>query len=201
MPPLAATPVLDFGRGPLTGDYLLRIAIAAPLRVTFGRYAGGAEVPVPAGDHLYIGSACAQCGTPALAYRVLRHLTRTPPRPAHQLYPIVAAHFAAAGAAVTPATKHLRWHIDYLLDAREAEVRAVALWRTAYSHEFDLAAILAAHPDCTPLAPGLGASDHRGASHLFVLQGGDTAWSAVIEELCAHRATPSCPDLAGARHD
>lgn len=188
------TPVSEAGSGPLTGVYLLRINVTTPIQVVFGRFAASAPITVPAGDLLYVGSACARCGTPALAHRVLRHLTRTPPRPVHRLYLVLAAHFAAAGANIAPPPKHLRWHVDYLLDTSEAEVAAVALWRTDQPLEHDMAAFLLASRLCAPLAPGLGASDHRGGTHLLVLHGGDAAWTTLLAQLSSRMRDSLSPD-------
>ena len=165
------------------GVYVLRVRLAAPRAVVFGRFRGGQPILMTTGDYLYVGSALG-----GLATRLLRHATRSSVRtpalqralPAdedrakalnyepHAIRGELAAHLAAAGLpARPPAAKRLRWHIDYLLDERDAELIGVWAWRTAEPLESALADWLAAQPGVVPLAAGLGASDDPGRTHLL----------------------------------
>jgi len=168
------------------GVYVLWIHVAAPLSVVFGRFGGGQPIAVPAGDCLYVGSALG-----GLAGRLLRHATRSSvrsralqrglspeeerakaldyePKAPHAIRDALAARLAAAGlAARPPVVKRLHWHIDYLLDEPDAALAGVWAWRTAAPLEGALAAWLLTLPGIIPLAPGLGASDDRGRTHLL----------------------------------
>lgn len=58
-----------------------------------------------------------------------------------------------------------RWHIDYL----RAECSLIEVWYAITEHrvEHDWVAAMAALPGASQPAPGFGASDHRGSTHLF----------------------------------
>ena len=145
------------------GVYILWLRVAAPLAVVFGRFHGGQPIAVPAGNYFYVGSALNGLGA-----RLLRHATRRGDHPPHALRDQLAGCLAAAGLpARPPAAKRLRWHVDYLLDEPDAALIGVWAWRTAAPLESALAAWLAAQPDISPLAQGLGASDDPGRTHLL----------------------------------
>ena len=149
------------------GVYVLRVAVSAPLMVRFGRYGGGRPVAVPAGVYLYVGSALGARGATALAGRLLRHATRAG-GPAHAIRPALHAQLAAVGlAAPLPAAKTPRWHIDYLLEEPAAEIDGLLAIRTTARLETALVERLLRWPGVAPLAPGLGASDDRGHTHLL----------------------------------
>ncbi len=150
------------------GVYILWLRVAAPLAVVFGRFQSGQPVAVPAGDGLYVGSALNGLGA-----RLLRHATRRGDRPPQAIREALAGQLTAAGLpARPPAAKRLRWHVDYLLDEPDVALVGVWAWRTAAPLEGALAAWLAAQPGIVPLAPGLGASDDRGRTHLLRVVGG-----------------------------
>jgi Uri superfamily endonuclease len=85
-------------------------------------------------------------------------------RAPHAIRDELAARWQAASGAPP---RRLRWHIDYLLDERDAELIGVWGWRTAEPLESTLAGWLAAQPGVVPLAAGLGASDDPGRTHLL----------------------------------
>lgn len=145
------------------GVYVLRLRVAAPLAVVFGRFRGGQPITVPAGDYFYVGSALNGLGA-----RLLRHATRRGDRPPQAIRDALAGQLAAAKLpARPPAAKRLHWHVDYLLDEPDVALVGVWSWRTAAPLESALAAWLAAQPGILPLAAGLGASDDRGQTHLL----------------------------------
>jgi Uri superfamily endonuclease len=172
--------LLDLGDGGAAGVYLLRIEVVAASLVRFGRFARGKAIEVTPGTYLYVGSALNGQGKPALARRVLRHLTRTDPQPPHALRRLAAAHFDLA----PPATKQLRWHIDYLLDKPHVEVDQIIVLRTPrarpFSGEAEVAHRLNQLVGCHPLAPGLGASDDPGSTHLLCWRGTHEQWQQTI---------------------
>ncbi len=180
-----STPILDLGRGPWSGAYILHIAITQAARVVFGRFANGAAVVVEPGNYLYIGSAQSRHTGYALPRRVLRHLTRTGDLPPHGLRDALLAYLRRQGWPAAHATdgKTLRWHIDYLLDLPAAEVTQVALVRDGRTGERELLAWLVATGKTAPLLPGLGAGDHPGHTHLLRWTADDAAWQQFTQDL------------------
>ena len=149
------------------GVYALRLTVASPLLVRFGRYASGRPIPVPAGAYLYVGSALGTRGAVALAGRLLRHATRRG-GPPHALREPLHRRLAAVGLlSPLPAGKTLRWHIDYLLDETAVALTGIVAMRTATRLEATLVDQLLAQPGVVPLAPGLGGSDDHGRAHLL----------------------------------
>lgn len=155
------------------GVYVLRIQVATPLWLSFGRFRGGRPVTVAAGDYLYVGSALGRRGASSPTGRLLRHATRSGDRPPHTLRNALLDALRDAGLAAPearpPRGKRLHWHIDYLLDEPAAELTGVSLIRTAARLESKLARRLAEQPGVAPLAAGLGAADLPGETHLFRL--------------------------------
>ncbi|MCB0047290.1 MAG: DUF123 domain-containing protein [Caldilineaceae bacterium] len=166
-------PVTILGPSQPGGVYVLRVTAAEPLMVRFGRFAGGRAVELPAGDYLYVGSARGKRGSATLARRTLRHATRSGNKPPHGLRLLLLRALMdvelADSRMARPQAKRLRWHIDYLLDEFGVELCAVLLIGGDAVSEERLAARLAADPATFVPAPGLGASDHPGATHLFGL--------------------------------
>jgi Uri superfamily endonuclease len=160
------------------GVYLLRIRLAADLEVTFGRFHNGEPLPLQAGEYIYIGSAHGTRGVSTIANRLLRHAARSDGKPPHQIREELQESLSKADlAGKLPSGKTVRWHIDYLLDLPEAEITGILAFRTTEKIEKKLAESLEAEPHTHPVAPGLGASDHPGHSHLLRFEGGDGFWS------------------------
>ena len=88
-----------------SGVYMLRIKVAAPLSVSFGRFRGGRPVAVAAGDYLYVGSAMGR-GAVSPAGRLLRHATRSGNPPPHSLRDALLDALRGAGLA-TPASARI----------------------------------------------------------------------------------------------
>ena len=155
------------------GAYLLRITVAAPLMVTFGRFLAGAPISVPAGDYVYVGSARGKRGSTTLARRLMRHATRAE-GPAHRIRSELQGALERAGMvpAEPPATKRLHWNVDHLLEERQAEITAVYILRTMEDREPVIARALADDPAVTPLCRGLGAADDPGTTHLLAVPPG-----------------------------
>lgn len=170
-----------------TGVYVLHLHCAQAQAIVFGRFAGGRPVPIPAGDLLYVGSAMGRHAT-SLAGRLLRHATRCPPAPPHDLRDEVRLALLEVGLdAAGPDRKRQHWHIDYLMDAPGVTLQHVWAERTATPLEWQLAGWLATLPELQPVAPGLGASDHRGHTHLWRLDpSGD--WESLARRLATWRS-------------
>ena len=161
-----------------SGVYVLWIDVRAQCGVCFGRFAGGRPVTLAAGPYLYVGSAMGTRGASTLARRLLRHATRGdgaahPVRPALQ----------AGVGQLPPGQKRLRWHVDYLLDHPAADLTGILALRTNVPREAELADMLAQQAWIEPVAPGLGASDHRGSSHLLRVTGRPAACAAALVDI------------------
>ncbi len=158
--------------GVWSGGYVLRVVMTADASFAFGRFRGGEELRLLAGEYAYVGSAVGAGGAP-LAARLIRHATRTGPRPAHAIRDRINAALGGcqredAARPKREGGKKLHWHVDYLLDRPEAEIAGVVALVSARRVELELCRLLEEDPALRPVAPGLGASDHAGGTHLFV---------------------------------
>lgn len=184
------------------GVYLLHIAVARPLCLPIGRLHGGRPIAFAAGDYLYVGSALASHGAAALAGRLLRHAARSGRQPPHLLRQPMTDAFAEAGLGnqpvagarrSAPAQKRLFWHIDYLLDQPAVNLAHVFVLRTPAPLERPLAQMLHDDPHTAIPAPGFGATDDPGASHLFGVVAGAHWWATLagrLRHLLDEIATP-----------
>ncbi len=172
------------GDGSQGGAYVLQIHLAKGTRVRFGRFRGGEPVPLSAGDYLYVGSARSSGNSRALARRLLRHATRTGRRRSHGIREKLIGRLEEASllekgdGAVRQ--KHLRWHVDYLLDLYAVEITAVVAVRSNRDLERRIARSLAAMPETEIPCKGLGASDDPGSSHLLSVRDGEDVWDEVV---------------------
>ncbi len=183
MPPVS--PFTFMGDSGQRGAYILRVAVAGPVAVSFGRFNHGEAIPLPAGEYLYLGSALGQKGAGSLARRLLRHATRSGAWPPHPIRAAMLAHFPAVGLGsrplLPPPAKKLRWHIDYLLNCRNVDLTGAVIIRAGRPLEAKLGRLLAADAQTAIIAKGLGASDIKGNTHLLRV-GGDAAWWASLPE-------------------
>ncbi len=165
------------------GTYLLRLRLAEDITLRFGRYRRGAPIPVSRGCLLYVGSAMARSGSMTLARRLLRHATRSATKPAHALRPELLAQIRKTGLAPArlgpPASKKLFWNIDYLLDQEAVQLQGVIALRAARRLEDEVARLLLAGVACRPVAPGLGAHDRPGSTHLLYAPAAGQWWRAL----------------------
>ncbi len=170
----AESAVAVLGTGGGRGAYLLHIRLRRCVEIRYRRWASPARFP--RGAYVYVGSAMGS-GASGLCARLLRHATRShgPPQP---VLPALLGALAAVcrGARVQPpARKTLHWHIDHLLEAADARLVAVTAVQADRPLEAWLAGLLAADPAARLPAPGFGASDAPGSTHLFQVPGG-AAW-------------------------
>lgn len=156
------------------GSYLLVMDVAAPLAVRFGRFRGGEPVDLAAGRYVYVGSALGKRGSATLARRLVRHATRAT-GPPQGVRPALMQAFEVAA----PAGKTLRWHVDYLLEETAVSLEQVVGWFTAVGVERAVARSLMADPHTHMPAPGLGASDDPGATHLLCVDAPASWWRAL----------------------
>lgn len=170
------------------GTYLLRIRLARPLELGFGRFRGGRALRLAAGVYVYVGSALGRPGVPALARRLLRHATRTDGS-AQRIRARLGRALQAAGLAdaslCPPAGKTRRWHIDYLLDHPAALLVGAIAIPGEIGCEAALAALLADDPQVRVPARGLGASDDPGHTHLLAIPRTAAWWAGLPQRWAA----------------
>jgi len=153
--------VRGYGEPQKSGAYVLELKTEEELALSFGRFQSGRVFHVPPGFVYYVGSALAG----RLPSRLLRHATRAA-GPPHALRNELLRYFRSLGWAVKPPVrKTLHWHADYLLESR-AELACVYVFYGNEPREALLEATLRA-AGARPLAPGLGAGDHPGGSHVL----------------------------------
>ncbi len=163
----------------VSGTYLLRIEVAEGTAVRFGRFRGGEIIPIPAGTYLYAGSAMRGLGG-----RLLRHASRTEPQNPHPIRPILAEVLRVASIiGRIPQQKRLHWHVDYLLEQPRAALTEVIVIRSRARLEEQVADWLMGLAETAVLAPGLGASDHRGHTHLLCVPSENGWWSSLPGKL------------------
>ena len=161
-----------FGTKYPMGSYILLIHLSSSLHLAFGRFKQGKPFTIPEGDYLYIGSALGRgnAGAP-LARRLLRHASRTGSNGPHAIRRAMMRlfsdkHFIETDS-IEPSEKKLRWHIDYLLDRREAEISHIVIIRSPERVEQRLSELLEPLPETSLIAKGLGAQDTRNSTHLL----------------------------------
>lgn len=191
-------PIIVVGEPLPSGAYLLRIRLRSACDVCFGRFNGGRAIHLPADEYVYVGSAMGKRGSATLANRLLRHARRTGDANPHPIYADLETHFMALGWLKdrgTPRRKHHRWHIDYLLDHPESELIQVFIFCSQARIEGQLAEQLAAaHATCI-VAPGLGASDSPGNTHLLRVNADGSWWRSMKNAILVNLGKDSyCPN-------
>ncbi|NTW53733.1 MAG: DUF123 domain-containing protein [Chlorobaculum sp.] len=159
-----------FGQNSRQGSYILSIRLDTGIEVSFGKFRNGAAIELEPGNYLYVGSALGGAkGRFPLASRLLRHASRSDSKPAHAIRSALLDLFVSWGYRQPSAQrdKKLHWHIDYLLDCKEAEIGHVFLFPGASRLEPQLAELLAATPGASPIADRLGAQDATSGTHLL----------------------------------
>jgi Uri superfamily endonuclease len=171
-----------FGQKSRQGSYILLIDLDQRIEVAFGKFRSGAPLELQPGHYVYVGSALGGAkGRFPLASRLLRHASRSEGRDAHAIRTTLLDLFMSWGYRQpgSQGTKKLHWHIDYLLDRKEAEIQHAFIFPGASRLEPQLAELLAAMPETAPIADRLGAQDAASGTHLFRV--GDVA--AVLARL------------------
>ena len=156
------------------------------MAVQFGRFQRGTPILVSPGNYLYLGSALGQRGSVSLPNRLLRHASRSEDKPAHilrpQLWQDLQTIFPERPLTL-PTHKKLRWHVDYLLDEVTVELVQVLVIANGMRLEHELGQMLVDYAGTTVLAPGLGATDIPGNTHLLAIPAADTWWHALVNHL------------------
>ena len=161
-----------FGNKYRMGSYILMIHLSRPQQLAFGRFRHGELVTLTEGDYLYIGSALGgeKAGAP-LARRLLRHASRSGSLNPHTIRTAMMTLFLENNFmeknTIEPSEKKLRWHVDYLLELREAEIDHIVIIRSPVRLEQKLSELLESLPETSLVAPRLGAQDTRNSTHLL----------------------------------
>ncbi len=179
-----ANAVTILGSDDPCGTYILRMVVSEDIAVRFGQYRKGSPIALGQGAVVYVGSAMARNGSMTLARRLLRHATRRPPKDPHHLRPTLIDALGSSGLAASdlrpPVGKKLFWNIDYLLDEDTVQLQQVCVLRSPVRMEDQLASLLAADASCQPVAPGLGAHDRPGNTHLLHVYADDAWWYDLV---------------------
>lgn len=161
-----------FGDNSRQGTYALFVTLAETARLAFGKFRSGTRFLLDHEACLYVGSALGDgpSATP-LARRLVRHASRSPGNPPHRIREPMIEAFTKNGLAragfTPPDRKKLHWHIDYLLDCRQAELSSVFVIRSPQRLETTLSRHAAALDETIEIARGLGARDTKNETHLF----------------------------------
>jgi Uri superfamily endonuclease len=172
------------------GTYLLRIDVTRPVRLRFGRFAGGAPIALQAGCYAYIGSAMARKGSASLVRRALRHATRSGQKPPHALRGLLLEHFTHIGLCSSNRpfpmpNKTVHWHIDHLLDLERTNLHSAFFLHGAESLEADIAKLVLCDVHAVAFTPGLGAGDAPGQTHLLRIDSTPSWWTDIPHRLAA----------------
>ena len=174
--------VTSLGEPQPAGTYLLRIRVHQPVLVRFGRFQNGRAFFIPPADYLYVGSARGRRGSTTVAHRLLRHAGRSLGEPAHPIRAQLLVHFGRS--PLTPANpKKLHWHVDYLLDESAAELTQIILIHSEAGLEEPLGRWLLGLAETAVIAPGLGAADIKGSTHLLRVPAEDAWWRSLIDQI------------------
>ena len=175
-------PVTVIGQEGPGGLYLLRIQVSKDVFVRFGQYRLGGVVEVSAGEYVYTGSAQGLKGSTTLASRLLRHTSRSGSKPPHLIRGLLAEQLQSVGlGGAMSEKKTLHWHIDYLLDLAAVEISNVIAFRSGDKIESHLATFVEDQSETEIFAPGLGASDRSGGTHLLRVEADEDWWQNLIE--------------------
>lgn len=161
-----------FGDQMCGGSYVLRMRVDRPTRVSFGQFMAGRPIGVIPGTYVYVGSAMGRWQS--LGRRLARHATRSVASRPYAIREEIARLF---GQGVLPqGEKRLRWHIDYMLDCGVVDLTDILGVCSPVRLEGAIADLLLNDASARVFAPGLGASDHPGKTHILQVPNGNTWW-------------------------
>lgn len=166
-----------------SGTYVLRIRVRKKLCIAFGRFKKGKKITVLPGEYSYVGSALGEKGAPSLAWRLVRHATRTGRKRCQPIRKVMLEQFGRIGLGhgdlVQKDGKTLKWNVDHLLDRKEASLVGVIAIRSPIRVEADLGRLLQNDPATTVFEPRLGANDLPGNTHLLRVDADECWWRSI----------------------
>ena len=181
------SPVVILGRDSQKGTYILRIRLNKSRRVRFGKFKRGKLIGLPAGEYAYVGSALGEKGASSLAFRLLRHATRSGKKRAHGIRKEMVECFGTVDlgkADLLPQkAKKKHWNVDYLLDLPVVEIVQVFAVRSSRRLENAFARLLEKDPKTQIIEKGLGAGDAAGSTHLLRVEVEEEWWEELVERL------------------
>ncbi len=172
-------PIQCFGNGSRQGTYILFIRLSKELSLGFGNFLGGKKIPLEPGFYLYIGSALGKSATAMpLARRLARHASRSNGKIPHNIRDYMIRFFQENNLATKefqpPASKKLRWHIDYLLDSLHAQIITAYVIRSPLRLETAISDLAESLDETFIIANKLGAGDFKNSTHLLGISNVDT---------------------------
>lgn len=184
-------PALTFlGGASTSGSYVLRIRLASPVELAFGRFKGGKRIALEPGEYADIGSALGRRGSVSLGRRLVRHASRTGVKPPHPIRSEMLERFPSLrlGANLLPANgKNLFWNVDHLLDRDEATLTAAIVIRSDARMEREIGQLLERDTATVVFERGLGANDVPGNTHILRVDADEAWWVDLPKRLDALR--------------
>lgn len=173
-----------FGNGFRQGTYALFIVLSKELSIAFGKFLGGRQFLLEPGCYMYIGSALGnKSASMPLARRLVRHASRSNGSTPHELRDHMVRFFQKSSLAgpglQPPSQKKLRWHIDYLLDSRHAQIVRILIIRSPDRLETALSQLASSLEETFIIAQGLGAGDVRNSTHLLGVKSLESCFNAL----------------------
>ena len=169
------------------GTYILRIRFREEATLRFGRFKRGKLISMPAGEYAYVGSALSEKGSTSLAWRLIRHATRSEGQRPHRIREDMMHRFAECGLGngnlLPKRSKTLFWNIDFLLEFGAAEIVGVYAIRTSERLESRIAKQLERDSHTEVIERGLGANDVPGNTHVLCVRADEPWWASLPIQL------------------
>ena len=169
------------------GTYVLRIRLSNNTKLKFGGFKKGKLISLPIGHYTYVGSALSNKGSTSLARRLVRHATRTSPKPHHKIRDEMLLQFQACGLGppdpLPKNGKRLYWNIDYLLDLELAEIMNIIAIRSTERLENTIGTFLENNRDTDIIEKGLGANDSPKNTYILSVNTEDVWWLSLVDDI------------------
>ncbi len=169
------------------GTYVLNVRLYKNTNLKFGGFKKGKLISLPAGHYTYVGSALSEKGSTSLARRLVRHATRTSPKPHHKIRDEMLLHFQVCGLGppdpLPKNGKKLYWNIDYLLDLEIAEIINVIAIRSTQRLESIIGRYLENRKDTQIIEKGLGANDSPNNTYILRVNTDDVKWLSIVDDI------------------
>lgn len=169
------------------GTYVLKIRLYKNTNLKFGGFKKGKLISLLEGHYTYVGSALSEKGSTSLARRLVRHATRTSPKPHHKIRDDMLLHFQVCGLGppdpLPKNGKKLYWNIDYLLDLEVAEIINVIAIRSTQRLESTIGKYLENRKDTQIIEKGLGANDSPNNTYILRMNTDDVKWLSISDDI------------------
>lgn len=179
------------------GTYVLRIFVEQPVTVYFRKR--GKWITVPAGNHVYVGSALENPHDKfprALAQRLVRHASRINGQH-HFIRQLMIAEFSLLRLGPLDRLVNIKkpsdgWNVDYLLENPLSRLAAAFLLRhpppekpvgRRHTIEAKVGRFIQNDPAADIFEEGLGAGDIKGNTHLLRIDADEKWWQDLPRRL------------------